>query len=546
MMASGDSVPTNSVLECLTRLLLEKPKNVSEVLPVLLAERARWTPIISDAFQQDGALVVDSTVCGGGVPCGEITTDAPDLVPAVEALLAQYNADEPAAALQLRFEAGTAQVVGATDYDTANRGQRAVREIATAVCHEDLRSADRTVLIVAEDALDARHVAQTWALLMRLPELLSLRAGTRLTVFAGDSSAGPGTGHYAGDQSVRYVVDRRGLQVRRPWAQNRAAVSELGVHDQDDMPLLVLFLGAGASTSAGLPLGNTVRDRALEHLMQEPVSHDTADEVAGRFFDQLSELEELLPGEEDAGRGAFVSSLTLERVLAVEQAREGVTDCHTLRRFRAEHATVRSALATRAAAGGFADDPLLRLLGVQKRIVLVTVNFDQVVEAKGGALVRAFVTDTDFAELPQYLEAYAAGGGPIPLIKMHGDIDVPASIVANLEQTQAGLSLARSQALSHLVDRVSLQQVRRWWYVGYSMRDRDLDSVWTGGAFADRMTERWVAPTVDPHVRAFIGKQRLLRWSDAARKGYSADERTITTTAHDFFGLLFDEVASRW
>lgn len=546
---SVDSVPVEAVLDCLTRLLAIRragPVASAAVLPVVLAERARWTPLISAAFEQAGAPVVDATACGGGVPSGDVNADAPELAAEVTALLDRYNASEPGADLRLVLTGGTARIDGALEYDSVNRGQQAVREIAAAICHEDLRAADTAALITAEDALDARHVGEVWRLLMDLPRLLALRQGAQIALFAGDASTDLSGPHFTGPVSARYILDRRGLRTRRPWAHNRAAVAELAPHSQADMPLVVMFLGAGASTSAGLPLGNKLRDTALEHLTGEPVSPDTAVEVAERWFDELAGLDQLSPGEHAAGRRAFAEGLTLERVLAVEQYREGSENCHTLREFRRDHALVRNALAAQAAAGAFADDPLVRLLAARRRLVLVTVNFDQVVEIKAGADVRPFVTDDDFAALPGYLDEYAANGGPVPLIKMHGDIDVPTSIVANLDQTQAGLSLARSNALTALVERVRQQEVRPWWYVGYSMRDRDLENVWTGGAFADSMTERWVSPTVDPSVRDFIDRQRRPRWTGAARAAYTADERTITTTAADFYALLLVEVAGRW
>ena len=78
----------------------------------------------------------------------------------------------------------------------------------------------------------------------------------------------------------------------------------------NDRPL-VLFLGAGASASAGIPLGNRYRDLALGGLVGW---HEDGQAAAEAFFDLLYERQHFLLGEAES-RTVFASELTLERVL---------------------------------------------------------------------------------------------------------------------------------------------------------------------------------------------------------------------------------------
>jgi hypothetical protein len=457
MAGPGASVPTDAVLDCLAGLLRahSAPRTGGPlVLPVILAERSRWTPLLTAAMQQEGVLVVDATLCGHGVRCGDLDTDAPVLRTEIQALLDRYNSANAGADLTLQVDSDTANITGSTDYASANTGQRALRETLTACCHEDLRAADLAVLIMAEDALEAQQVEEVWRFLMRLPSILNLPRVASLVVVAGDSRANPGGVHFRGDPSVRYLLGTDGLRTRRPQVENREAIAELRSYGPEDFPLFALFLGAGASAGAGLVTGNTLRDQALEHLMGEAVTSDTADEVAGRWFERLAVGGHLTDAEQRLGRDSFVSTLTLERVLAREQAIEGRNDSYTLRQFRRSHDKIVEALTQKRLAGDFDDDPLVKLLSARKRIVLVTVNFDRVIEAKGGDAVRPFITEEDLEALPDYLDDYREHGGAVPLVKVHGDIWVPDSMVANLDQTQAGLSHGKAQALDRLIAEV--------------------------------------------------------------------------------------------
>ncbi len=102
------------------------------------------------------------------------------------------------------------------------------------------------------------------------------------------------------------------------------------------------------------------------------------------------------------------------------------------------------------------------------------------------------------------------------------------------------------RTLEWLIVQIQEQQTSPWWYVGYSMRDLDLATTWTNPSFASKMSERWVAPFVDPSVRQFIETYRQARWGQEGNLSYTADERTITLIAEDFFTVLAEEIIPRW
>lgn len=547
---AAESVSMTDVLDCVSAVFNaaggSAPTQSPRLVSVLLSERERFTRLLGELFRTAEGVLVDATTCGAGVEApGDPAVTAPDLVAAVNELLEVHNTRDPAAELRLDTGPGWAVVNGSVDYESANTAQRSLREVASAVFSKDLTAASLTGLVWADDSLDESVASLVWDLLMRLDQLLSLNPGATVVLFAGDAALRP-TLHCVGPSSVSFNISSRGLDRRKAFAANESAVRDLARPSRAAAPLIVLFVGAGGSTVDGLPTGNDLRDRALAYQMDLPkVDASNYSSAALAFFDRLRVGGQLRTGEEAAGAQAFVDQLTLERVLQVEQAQEHRRDSETIRRFRGEHKDILEAMAITQAAGGYLNDPLVRLLGAQRRLVLVTVNFDRVIEVKGPNLTRPFVTEADLAEFPGYISDYASGGGQIPLLKLHGDVDIEDSIVANVDETEAGLSKARIAALQGLVATVGSQDIAPWWYVGYSMRDLDLEPIWSNPSFADRMLERWVTPFLDPAVRRFVDRYRSARWA-AGGASYTAEERLVSLTAADFFGVLADLALPVW
>ena len=342
-------------------------------------------------------------------------------------------------------------------------------------------------------------------------------------------------------------ISSNGYEQRRTFESNSLSIwTDTSRFTSDDAPLVVLFLGAGASAVEGLPTGNELRNRALGRQVRFIVDRSNYDEAARKFYRQLHSLgDRLRPSEVSAGEDAFVASLTLERVLLEEQAQEHQADCKTIRDFATEHAAMAAALNEAREAGKFNEDPLVKLLQLRRRLLLITVNFDRIIELKAGENVKAYTSEADLGQLSSDLAAYASDGGRVPLIKLHGDIEDASSIVSNIQETAGGLSVARLEGLNAIISLLGDQKVCPWWFVGYSMRDLDLRPMWQSADFIDKVAEHWVTPFRDASVCAFINDFRQPRW-DRETFGYSAENRIVTFTASDFYQVLWAQVADEW
>lgn len=548
-------VLTTNVLECLRQVLAEHHQHQADVrsglatAPLLLAimvdERERLHSLLDEAVRADDGLVVNAAFASDTTEHGSDPAEIAALASAVERALAEINAlpgsDEH---LELGVDRQSIKITGVTDLAAASRGQQALRGLLASLFAVDLRANDLAGLVYADDALDADHKAIVWRLLMRLPELLRRRAASTLVIVAGDAELRLGI-HCTGETSLRWRVSDGGLQTRHARARDQDAVDALTRFDAADAPLIMLMLGAGASAGY-LPLGNEVRNYALEKYIGYNVDGHNYPEAADEFYRRLARTpDRLLPGERAAGHVTFRERLTLERVLREEQHEEHRPFSRTLRWFNALHKQVVAHVEAERDAGRLATDPLVRLLARRRRLILVTVNFDQIIEVKAPGDIRPFVTAEDFASLPGYLDEYTDSGGRVPLIKAHGDIDVPDTIVADITTTSSGLARPVLEALTHVRERLLAQSVSPLWHVGYSMRDVDLEDFWSDPGFAERATERWVSPMPDPAVERFIEQKRVPRWA-LAPDPQQAEESIVTLTATDFFALLENGAARRW
>jgi hypothetical protein len=544
-------VDSSALLECLRRVIDEHHFRVASgapaaAVPILLDDRARFARAISEVVRAEGGAYVDAMMCGNGIA---VTSDprsvTPDLVDAVEGALRELNRIEPDAGFALDLSDTEVAVRGNADYADANSANRAARELLTAMFVEALRGSALYVLAWADEHFDDQHATILWPLVCRLPQLLKSPTSSTLVLIAGEATL-RATLHCAGPVSVRHTVASGGLRTRMGWETARTAIRNQRAWTAAQAPLIVMFLGAGASVVEGLATGNALRDRALAGLVDVPrVDLDNYEGSVRELFVELQSVPDRLTAKEiAAGPAEFARTLTLERLIKEEQHRENRRDSSTLRRFARDHEVAMQALRGVASAGGFDNDPLVNILRLQRRIVLVTVNFDHVVETKAPGLTKPFVTDDELALFSSYLDHYATNGGPVPLLKLHGDIGRPDTLVADTDQTGGGLARSRLDPLEALLERLRGSEIRPWWWIGYSMRDLDLEDVWGQAYFADLVVEHWVAPFVDESVRAFHARWRSDRWRRSGR--YNTDERVITITASDFYALYFNEVAARW
>ena len=159
--------------------------------------------------------------------------------------------------------------------------------VAASAVYDDY---DLVVLATATAATDARRRMLLWNILAISPTSLGLKDRPVTIVPMVGSTLDP-THDYRRLPHLRYVV-RWDRVVQR---------SAAGTGDQGDRRHrsrsgpLVLFLGAGASTTAGIRLGNHYRDIALAEMVGD---HLEGREAAEAFFEMLRDRGHFLTDEE--------------------------------------------------------------------------------------------------------------------------------------------------------------------------------------------------------------------------------------------------------
>lgn len=330
---------------------------------------------------------------------------------------------------------------------------------------------------------------------------------------------------------LKYVVrSDRMLRRRTGEARRRDIASICATPDEP----LVLFLGAGASASSKIPLGNHYRDLALANLLGPDYDEDTPGEA---FFDLLHERRHLLDTD-STSRKEFATALTLERVLLETFNELGF-------RSRSDAPVIREIIKDCANALDY-DKPgrkalreLVKLL--PGRVIIMTVNFDQLIEDKLGADHTVFFRPEDYRDEARIadLVAYVAGDAdkPVPILKLHGSITDPESLIATINTTSAGFHDDVLATLNRILEVVS--GPLRWVWIGCSMRDRDMNR-WLNGLSPKALDEWWVDPMPGQSLDDFFIEQRAPRWGP---KGMSLSDRLIIDSADAFLRDLAKIVA---
>jgi hypothetical protein len=289
---------------------------------------------------------------------------------------------------------------------------------------------------------------------------------------------------------------------------------------------VVLFLGAGASASARIPQGDWLRNAAISHL----TSHSEGSEHLIATFRQYLEDQphRYLPGERDLTLQQFEQTLTLERVLREEFHKLGG-------RPRGDSQTVRDI--SRYCAQALDRNPpgrsaIWKLAELLPRLVVATVNFDELVETGMSAERLVVASEADFAEARDLISRRVQGAeSRVPILKVHGTIADPDTMVADIETTRRGLPVAIEQALDAAVPD---DQTITWVWIGCSMRDVDLRH-WLQRHTADRLREFWVDPLPPPSVAEYANEVRAKEW---AKMGHTLADRQITESSDVFLPAL--------
>lgn len=501
-------------------------KSVLKLLQWLLDdhERAGGTgltviPVVDDELGQDHEVLEQGLRRAGGVYIrARAVADA--------RVLGTYNRQlaevvtETFAQSSIGFDIG---VVDETTHVAVRRTDRSLpvndREklmlaIAAALFSAELSEHSLAAIAWPESGLARPSQDAVWELLTNQVSRRGLGTLRTLVPIAGGSLVP--TLHCESVNSARYVLSGPKTVRRKSAADLRARLTEL-VRGQPRPT--VVFLGAGASASAGMPLGDEMRDWALDQFFGP--GRYSSDELGVLFHQWLVDNERLLDGEEDLRPDDFAISLTLERVLREEFHRVGRESSLTLARLQ-RHNELAGGQPTRARRA------LAGLLRKAHRIVLVTTNFDTLIEEEMGDAIEVFAEDSNFAASSRKVRQYLATGGQIPYLKLHGTITDSGSIVADVDSTALGLHTGAAAAIRELLGQDSAPTP--WVYIGYSMRDPDVTELLAGPEFADGLDEQWVAPIPDDSVERFARVHREARWDSRP----SIRERTVTETADRF------------
>lgn len=434
--------------------------------------------------------------------------------------------------IELTVDAGTVDAAYMRDGSPqiATGGWQAALAVSRALFAAELEHADAAVLSYVEAELDVRLRGRLLHAFCDLETLRLNLGGVRtLFVVAETPSISVGT-HCQPGRGVRYALLEDGLQHRRPLDQLRASVGRFA--QPRDKPV-VLFLGAGFSASSHLPMGNELRNDAIGRICGMDPDTSTDRDLAEAFWAFAETYRLLLPPELDAGREAWVERLTLEHVVRIESEHFHQAVPQTIEDFAERHDDI-----VRAGSVGDAVAALRNLVARRARLILVTVNFDELVEQPADDLDIA-VTPADFDRLIPKLEALVHDRDPgddrVPYLKLHGTISDRPSCVASDRQTLSGLDRAKRAALNALVSDLGGDPLL-WVYVGASMRDLDLRPVFEMREFHEDVEEYWATPHVERSVRQFA---ELRRHSWPASRGL--EERMITEVA-DAFVTVLDEL----
>jgi hypothetical protein len=398
-----------------------------------------------------------------------------------------------------------------------------LRAIAV-IASDALQRTDVSVLVASAVEADARRKELLWRILNPDPTMLELN-GRRTIVSIISGRPDPDV-DYARSPAIKYVAmpDR---VLKRTDNASQQAIRTFGEHTGP----VVLFLGAGASASAGISLGNVYRDIALEDLVGESASEHAT--LADAFFQYLQDRDRFLTGERSR-RDVFLETLTLERVMREtfhELGGRSRSDTKIVKQIAFECA---EALATHRR-GREALHSMIR--SFPGRLIIMTVNFDQLVEVGMEDQTLVVRTPDEFRMAEPEIRSYlAGGGGRVPILKLHGSIEDPTSLVASIDSTAAGLN----DAVRAVLDAVVAQgpNPTPWFWIGCSMRDRDVND-WLRSFGQGQLDEWWVDPFPGVSLDLFVQESREAVWRQGSR---TLQDRLVIDSSDRFLSRLSQHV----
>jgi len=435
----------------------------------------------------------------------------------VELILEQVEQDG-----KVRFQAeGAAQ--------SLNPGHQTIVDVFNALGALAESGSHLGCLVYSDEVLDIYSRVVLWRTLAHHLPRIGLGSIQKLVIVVRTPELQVST-YLAHDCAIVCQLDNSGFRTRKRFKDNRLDIAQISGAGTDQP--LILFLGAGVSISSGLPLGNELRDMALREVV-DPKREKGLSDLPTLFEEFVRVRERFLDGE-DRTEGSIARMLTLERVLVEEiRLKGGVDYSSTLRHLTVENDKAKGTV-------GKAIRDLAKIIAAarlpsNRRVIILTVNFDTLLETRAGENLQVFKSDDDFIRAPEEIAVYLKDGGKVPYLKLHGSLEELRTVVATIDKTRSGLSGPKRRTIKSLV---SSQDPTPWVYVGCSMRDLDLNQVFNSPDFSSQVDEWWVAPLVDRSVREFASTHRTWMWEKEDRR--SLDERMVTETADTFFTVLLE------
>lgn len=489
------------------------------VIPVIVDDLSRALPVLEMLCSLlEGRLFNDSDPeLDRPVP----TTTDPVRRKAVEVAL---SADEPSNPRYVELRETAEGLIDAhlasPPTDSPSVGERTVLKLARIAMHIDLDEYPFAVIAYSENSMDFSFRRRIWKL--AVDHLNHSPSKTLRTLIVAVENEIDVELHCGTGRGFQLAVVGSRLLLRNNLDALQAEVARMAANSNP----LVLFLGAGFSASSQMPLGNSVRDGAIRRLLNIPQAElINSNQLARRFHEWLTGRNWMSAREKQMSVDQYIDSLTLEQVVRAEDRME--LGLPTLVEFREHHNNVIDS------PGSAVLDLAEILKHTNRRIVIVEVNFDLLVESHMQTPLRVFVTEEEFRQAPDYLSRYLAGEeSAIPVLKLHGSIFDLRSCVISLDQTEMGVGPHKFDALQMLNDG---DNPLSWVYVGCSLRDSDIRPILEGEEFRRGVDERWVAPYLDESVEQFgISRGPLWKGTDFP----TINERLITETADAFMSAL--------
>lgn len=471
--------------------------NDHEALGTTLGVPPRVIPVVHDNFESDERLVMEAFRRADGHlfildPAEKRWDGNPS-----EGLIAVLKAATEAAGVELEItNSGGAVSVGSNaDLEGSDSNNLLLAGIAR-LLSADIGEFPLVGVAYEAGSLDVLRKPLLWELLVaQAPNHLPGAISTFVPIEAGPVDY---MRHCGGVPSVRFAAvggdaRKRSLESGYMDAKIQKSVPDL------DCPL-VLFLGAGASASARIPVGDAVRDAAIRRLIQS-----SAAEVAEDFRVWVRENDRLLGDEAGLTTEQFAARLTLERVL-----REEFKELEERGKDRSESETVQELRAACDAA--LEREPpgrkaLRSILATHPRVVIVTVNFDRQIEDGLAAEHHVYASQAEFADAVDHVKSRCSGESEaVPILKVHGTVERPETLVADVDDTEMGLPQTVRESLEAIF--AGATEPINWMWIGCSMRDIDITQ-WMRGKKQEDIFDLWIDALPGRTIKQFIASCRI-------------------------------------